>query len=727
MVHFSTIKNSLIGPPFVLIYFATMEDTLYEINDDNSKKGTTPVQLVSVKTHTKQKSSSKKRTKVPPPLRKQMHHAYEEASSHNTTGGYPLKPDEEFYRKRLGIKEMEEPPKRPKVIHMTPIVTNGPSEGENGNFSTHVTRPKRRKPVTEGRVAISNEAADIQPHNILLQEEDLIRKDHNHVQKKHHQNNSSLGPMSPIIITDTIFSNKVDKPTGTSKKNGGKKAQNSINEVDSMLNTSSDRDMFRILTSRSPGYLLCPSKQNEDTPTDTHVIETTAVKSLPMAVRQFYVSKEPPKVSTARAFLGDELQGGLFVRPGQTSTMLHMRDGEIVGTIDKTLDGKQTKSTKPVSRTSKENILFGNQLGTGQSIDVVDNVIQDSNETTMDNGEDAIVDALLSPGGLVGDISTIDSDTEEWADELMSESPIRERSMFDTASIGADDQIMGVQKGGAGSFTKKPYGNEGTAVLGQEYLYTLRHTAEEMGEILGQFGYRDNFGMPKHKLEEMPQFYANISVRTRASEENFLREPIGNERACVEGDACEGNFICAGGFTLVEYPNPEDTAYFREYGSFPPSSKSKTCVMCSRNALFFLYSYVNSFCQSYKTSMINPLSTEDPPTKAQEDASNKKDSTSDDINMHGKIQPLMLCNYTNLLGPGEYSVYSCITSASSQQYKAVPGVFIVHNRLMFTLKIVDGVKWFIQHYPKPIETPRATNSTSSASNMKHGMFSIFIY
>ncbi len=656
--------------------------------------------------------------------------------------GYPAKPDEDFFRKKLGLDAKAESIDELEKKHassggnednfINPIASANQSGTEAlGSFSSQGNRPKRRKSIGAGtrtRIGMSDAASSMVSTNVRLEEEDRRRKPTSSREGKpvlHHQQQMSgdsspsdeAGPTpeSPITITDELFTQQTpSKTTGEDGEGTSSSSRNAptptpgrtIKNIDEMIDTPDGKKVFSMLTARNPGYLRVPNKTldaDASKESKTNVVEATASQSLPMAVRQFYVSKEPPKVSTSRPFLGDELQGGMFVRPRQEDGMLQMRDGEIVGMVDsimETGDDDGLPDTK-VSHEDRERVLFGSQLGSGQAFDTVDNIIEQSNvanatsPTVFNHAESAVVDAYIAPGSLSATVSR-----DNWGLHP------GEKGEKDETDQDIDSMTL------SSSYIRKPHGNDGTALLGQEYLYSLRHAAEEMGEILGQFGYKEHFGMPKSKLAEVPQFYANIAVRTRADEERFLREPIDKERPCAEGDACEGNMICTGGFTLVEYPNPEHTAFFRKNGYYPEGSRANLCVMCSRNALFFLYSYVNSFCRSYKTSMVAPV---------EEGGPSQKDKAR--LNIPEKFQPLMLCNFTNLLGPGEYAPSSCITSGASQQYKAIPGVFVIHSRLNYSIEVVDTVKWYIQHYPKP---------PSTYPGERHGMypflsFSIFCY
>ena len=68
------------------------------------------------------------------------------------------------------------------------------------------------------------------------------------------------------------------------------------------------------------------------------------------------------------------------------------------------------------------------------------------------------------------------------------------------------------------------------------------------------------------------------------------------------------------------------------------------------------------------------------------------------------IKPMMISNYTNIIGPGEYSPADCIIGAGSRNYEGVV-CFVMHSRSKYTFVVKNGVRWYVQHYTKPLANP----------------------
>jgi len=752
-------------------------------------------------------------------------------SSHPKTKGkiaqapanYPIKPDEELYRKRVGISAnsvittevaygtAEKPNADPNTVLSPAAIAsaiNGGSGADAGPFSVQLNRPKRRKSIGAGtQIGFSEASMTISHRNRNITDQDRRRKSNERPggtldehrllqettatpQKTPESNDGdSRGNMnrasSSITVTSDLFSPDAleksiakasqagletnplascirgDTSPGASGAenetervtNDPRVEQGSTKNLESMINGTVGKDLFDVLTARHPGYLMYQKKTSgsatsaegaagDDTDASTIqnvVLEGTASQSLPMSIRQFYVSKVPPKASTTRPLLDDEVKGKFFVTNRRKDGLLRMVDGEIAEVIDPSCEDEGAarsaaayEDSPDVSVDQKARVLFGGKLGSGQSIEDMDKVIEESKEKLMDSNsstagssedednfmdgvctkEEAVADAFINPGSLSG---TIGRDTIISDDNVGRVFPAtREASIADCIGVStgmADDALIL-----SSACPKKPHGSDSSAMIGQEYLYGIRHEVEEMGEIIGQFNYKEHFGMPKRKLDSIPQFYPNIAKRKRADEESYLRQPVGKERPCAQEDACEGNFICPGGFTLTEFPNIEDSAYFRIHGRYPEDSRPNLCVLCARSSLVFLFFYVHSFCQAYKTSMIAGQ------TASIASPGETHSGSAPDISTLEKFQPLMLCNFTNLIGPGEYAPGNCLMSGSSKQYKALAGAILVNNKNRYKLKVYDGVKWYIQHYPKPMESPSGTlgSSSSGVSGYMHG-------
>ena len=94
-----------------------------------------------------------------------------------------------------------------------------------------------------------------------------------------------------------------------------------------------------------------------------------------------------------------------------------------------------------------------------------------------------------------------------------------------------------------------------------------------------------------------------VPLRTRLSEEEMMREPIGRERLCIMDDKCEGRFLTtsSNGFTLVEYPDATTLVFYKENGFWPGGVYRKMCVICERRNVTYRWaqSCAHSSMQSH--------------------------------------------------------------------------------------------------------------------------------
>ena len=491
-----------------------------------------------------------------------------------------------------------------------------------------------------------------------------------------------------------------------------------------------------------------------------------ATEAYPMALRKCYAIADEPKISFDAPLLGDELEGAIFYIADDKVPALEIRDGEVTAVVPP-FGSSESRKTDPTIE-EREEALFGKSLGSGQSIkatyEVLDKaaLIRDNAETTKEKKTSSSRNGRGTPQS--HGTTAIQIEAKRLSEDLALKSIVDSDTPYSELSAA-----------------RKPYGTEEAATYTQEYLFRLSHVATELWAIVGQPKYGEHFGMAKDQLGDLTQFYPNVAIRSRASEERYLRQPIGSERPCAQGTACEGNYIRGDrACTLTEYPNSEDAKYFRDNGYYPEGSVAGLCVMCSRDNLFYLYAHLNSLCQAYRAGTMPILQNQEtrpetlhkgsPPEpklngpnahfsaqkaggkvditdlddEAEADGVPPKplpsyvfvdgddrfpippsgvcdapvdDSSSSRSYRHAETRamspdtpnrtytssthPLMLCNFSNRIGPGEYSPGSCITSAETGEYMGIPGCFVAHTRVMYIIKMVDGIVWFIQQYPKP--------------------------
>lgn len=93
-----------------------------------------------------------------------------------------------------------------------------------------------------------------------------------------------------------------------------------------------------------------------------------------------------------------------------------------------------------------------------------------------------------------------------------------------------------------------------------------------------------------HKFNDRDRLRVNVQRVNREYEENYLREPIGSERPCLQGARCEGLHISSAkdrAFILREFLLPTEQAEYEATGKYPP--ERVTCVMCRRKELARAY------------------------------------------------------------------------------------------------------------------------------------------
>jgi hypothetical protein len=135
----------------------------------------------------------------------------------------------------------------------------------------------------------------------------------------------------------------------------------------------------------------------------------------------------------------------------------------------------------------------------------------------------------------------------------------------------------------------------------------------------------------------------------RAYEESYLREPVGSERPCARGKACEGmSLLVSSHFVLREFLYP---------GAKEGDAKS-LCLLCRREEVSNAY---------YRLE------------------------TGSDIVTGG----VTLSDHYNLVGvPGEYDVRDCIVS--SGKYTGLPLPVVLHVRSAFKAYESNGVRCLSQ-------------------------------
>lgn len=160
--------------------------------------------------------------------------------------------------------------------------------------------------------------------------------------------------------------------------------------------------------------------------------------------------------------------------------------------------------------------------------------------------------------------------------------------------------------------------------------------------------------------EDREKLRASIEVVSRKYEEDRLREPIGSERPCIQGNECEGlkcSKIEDQNFILVEFLLPSEQAEYDRMGNYP--QEQRMCLMCKRSHI------ARAFVNIRADSM-------------------------------GVREDAILQDYRNVVGiPGEYCLKDCIVTSKSI-WEGLTDPVVLHVRTAYKYKEVDGVKHYEQ-------------------------------
>ena len=206
------------------------------------------------------------------------------------------------------------------------------------------------------------------------------------------------------------------------------------------------------------------------------------------------------------------------------------------------------------------------------------------------------------------------------------------------------------------STKKRKLGNESVVEnefnrLGGDSMLDMADNYQKAAQIPYDYKHMDDMILQYSEqcLESLPE--PKLICCPRSYEEDFLREPIGNERACVKNTACQGQCITgATGFILREFILPGE-----EKASNSPRS---LCLMCRRYEIsrqHFLY-------ESRESS----------------------------------LKECITCSpYYNVVGvPGEYDIRDCIVSQGRHTGLLLP--VVLHIRSAYVQCTRNGVRAYEQ-------------------------------
>ena len=145
-----------------------------------------------------------------------------------------------------------------------------------------------------------------------------------------------------------------------------------------------------------------------------------------------------------------------------------------------------------------------------------------------------------------------------------------------------------------------------------------------------------------------------------------MREPVGDERECIHGPECEGNFIpnSEQPFTLREFLYPSEYENYKKTGHYP--SQQNRCIFCIRCELARALIYIRA----------NGVSC-------------KQDS--------------ILQKHRNLVNiKGEYRLEDCILT-KKDCWEGIIDPVVLHTRNSYRWKLINGTKTYEQwRIMKPI-------------------------
>lgn len=169
--------------------------------------------------------------------------------------------------------------------------------------------------------------------------------------------------------------------------------------------------------------------------------------------------------------------------------------------------------------------------------------------------------------------------------------------------------------------------------------------------------------VPKHyditKSSRINEYGKEVETVTREYEESFMTEPIGDQRPCINGQECEGNFIpnSEKPFTLREFLYPSENEIYKKTGHYP--SQQNRCIFCIRCELARAIIYIRA-------------------------------------NGVACRQDTILQKHRNLVDiPGEYRLQDCILT-KKDCWEGIIDPVVLHTRNSYKFELVNGTKTYKQ-------------------------------
>jgi len=170
-----------------------------------------------------------------------------------------------------------------------------------------------------------------------------------------------------------------------------------------------------------------------------------------------------------------------------------------------------------------------------------------------------------------------------------------------------------------------------------------------------------------HQFNDRERLRASTQPVTRAYEDEFLREPVGNERPCLLGKQCEGLQITMAkdkAFIVREFLLPSEQKEFEATGKYKP--ERRLCLMCKRKEI--ARAWINIRADGM-----------------------------------GMREDSILQDYRNIVDvEGEYCLKDCIIS-SRHVWEGLTDPIVLHIRSAYHLIEKNGMRYYQQWrmgYPK---------------------------
>lgn len=188
------------------------------------------------------------------------------------------------------------------------------------------------------------------------------------------------------------------------------------------------------------------------------------------------------------------------------------------------------------------------------------------------------------------------------------------------------------------------------------------------------------YNCPLSRVGAMDDYFAVMTANYRRVDENLLRQPLDNERRCLEEEACKGRQIPNSvQITLVEYIDDEMLRSYLSTRQWPQARRH--CVLCRRSLATKAFFAMLAECAAYSDSMAARVKV------SREGA------------YESARRPLMLCNFYNFAG--EYSPYDMLVSNVNRFVGiAAPIVIFFANRYT-QYRDENGLLRYRQDYPAP--------------------------